>query len=307
MSPVQPGDVGIDYSGYRPPPASVVSDGGRFILRYSAGVGNDAPNAKWKLCGSSEIADATAAGLDFIANSEWYESRITEGAAAGTADGTADLAFWKSRGLARGASIYASWDQNPARLKWRKAAAYLRAYDKALGGYYHVDCYAGTKFLSYALGKKIIRYGWRPNAGSWSGDGLPYQPKLGPAILDTARQATPAHIWQTGSYWYGKQADENVILRTPVGSHLEALNPIPESKPPTPAPVPGLENDDMPLIVYVDRADCVKQNVRWPGIFLLAGSTLAHVATTADVTSLKKAGVKQAVVSLTTYRNLGGK
>jgi hypothetical protein len=114
------GDLGIDTSGARIDDASVHHDGGRFRIRYSAGLGNDQQNAQWKLCRPGEIADAVAAELDFIANSEWYESRITEGAAAGAADGAADLKFWRSRGLAKGASIYVSWDQNPARTKWAR-------------------------------------------------------------------------------------------------------------------------------------------------------------------------------------------
>jgi hypothetical protein len=73
-------DRGIDYSGARPAPAATYKAGGR---RYSAGAGNTQQATQWKLCGVHEIADAVAAGLDFIANSEWYESRITEGAAAG--------------------------------------------------------------------------------------------------------------------------------------------------------------------------------------------------------------------------------
>lgn len=85
------GDVGVDYSGLRPDPAQLVKDGAKFILRYSAGVGNADPATQWKLCGPGEINAALAAGLDFVANCEWYESRITEGADAGAADGAADL------------------------------------------------------------------------------------------------------------------------------------------------------------------------------------------------------------------------
>lgn len=308
---VQPGDVGIDFSGAKLDAPTVAQNAAKFVIRYSAGVGNAAKETQFKLCRPGEIEAAVAAGLDFIANSEWYESRITEGARAGAADGAADLKFWKSRGLAKGASIYVSWDQKPARLKWRAAKAYLVAYDKALGGYYHVDCYAGTPFLRYALSAGVIKYGWRPNAGSWSSDGLPYQPKITDALLEHARAATPAHIWQTGSYWFKNNADEDVILRAPVGSHLAALAataPRPpvvlESHPASPLS-PPLESD-MPLIIRVDKEDCAREKANWPGCFLLAGG-LAHLVKYSDLVALKKAGVKEATVSLATYRNLGGK
>lgn len=235
------GDLGIDYSGARPDPADTKKNGAEFIIRYSAGAGNDQSATAWKLCGLNEIHAAVAAGLDVIANSEWYETRITEGAAAGKVDGAADLKFWKARGLAKGASIYVSWDTDPQQAHWPKADAYLTAYQKALGGYYHVDCYAGTPYLKHAKAKGLIRFGWRPNAGSWSDDGLPYQPDTSTAakrtaLVKQALTATPAHIWQTGNYWFSKQADENMLLRLPVGSHLEQTVPTPNPKP---APKPA--------------------------------------------------------------------
>ncbi len=225
MAQLKVGDVGIDFSGAALKPKRIDHEGGRFMLRYSAGAGRHDPKAQFKLCKKGEIAAAVAAGLDFIANSEWSETRITEGAGAGRADGRADLAFWKSRGLNRGASIYVSWDDTPTHGKWAKADAYLEAYNAALEGYYAVDAYAGTSYLRHALDAGLIRYGWRPNAGSWSNDGLPYQPaKQGRDHIDQALDATPAAIWQTGNYWFGDGADENILLRAACGSHLQAAS-----------------------------------------------------------------------------------
>jgi hypothetical protein len=223
------GDVGIDFSGADLQAKRIRHDGGLFMLRYSAGAGRHDPKAQFKLCKPGEIDTAVTAGVDFIANSEWYETRITEGGAAGRADGQADLAFWKSRGLNKGAAIYVSWDDTPRPGKWALADAYLEAYNGALGGYYAVDAYAGTSYLSHALGKGLIRFGWRPNAGSWSNDGLPYQPAhQGRQHVAQAQGATPAAIWQTGNYWYGKGADENILLRAACGSHLQATgHPVP--------------------------------------------------------------------------------
>lgn len=240
------GDLGIDYSGARPSPAGTFKAGGRFILRYSAGAGNHDSGSAWKLCGTGEIAAAVKAGLDFIANSEWTTGRVTQGATAGKADGAADLVFWKSRGLAKGATIYVSWDAAPVKAKWPATDAYYKAYGAALGGYYNAGAYAGTPYLKHALAAKVITHGWRPNAGSWSSDGLPYQPNTSTAakratLLKLAMAATPAAIWQTGNYWWAKGADENLLLR-PAGSHLQALaaaKPVvkPPAKPPA-KPVP---------------------------------------------------------------------
>lgn len=228
MASPTPGTLGLDWSGARPASSDVYRNGARLVTRYSAGVGNTQPATQWKLCRKGEIADHIKAGLDFLANSEWYESRITEGAAAGLADGKADLAFWRSRGYAKGAGIAVSWDADPVRSRWDAAVAYLRAYGQGLGGYYVVGAYAGTPFLRYALSKGVIVFGWRPNAGSWSNDGLPYQPSTRTAaersaLVARAVAATPAHLLQTGNYWYSKGADENLVLRSGLPTHRAAL------------------------------------------------------------------------------------
>jgi hypothetical protein len=47
-------------------------------------------------------------------------------------------------------------------------------------------------------------------------------------FLVRALAATPAHMIQTGNYWYAKSADENLILRTPGGEpHGRSRNTTP--------------------------------------------------------------------------------
>jgi hypothetical protein len=231
-------DLGVDFSMARP---KLAGSGAKYVVRYSAGAGMASnPATHPKLITPAEFNQLLAEGYDVIANSEWYESRVTEGARAGGTDGAADLALWRSCGLAKGATIYVSWDAHPDVDKWDEVDAYLVAYNKALLGYYKVGAYAGTPYLKHALAKGIIVAGWRPNAGSWSNDGLPYQPDTSTpekraALVALATKATPAHIWQTGNYWFNKSADENLIVRTPVGSHKEALN-VAVPKPPAPKP-----------------------------------------------------------------------
>lgn len=228
--------------------ATAHAQGARFWLRYSAGVGNSNPKSQFKLTKPGEIAALTARGFDFIANSEWYEARITEGAAAGKADGTADLAFWKSRGLARGASIYISWDKAPNSAQYNAVAAYLQAYNAALSGYYKGDgLYAGIPALIEMSRRGLIKHGWIPSAASWSvarqnlkNLGITAPPAVTTWDLwaPTASQVVPAIayllkklagdklvscIWQDGNYAFSKGADEDLVaIAGPLGSHLEA-------------------------------------------------------------------------------------
>jgi LysM repeat protein len=272
VRPLAAFERGIDYSGFKLPsldrPAKF---GARFVLRYSAGAASDPDHEShgdvaWKLCGRHELRRLVAAGYDFVANSEWTTSRITEGADAGAEDGAADLVFWRKRGLAAGASIYVSWDQGqPAPHKHRRLAAYLRAYQKALRGHYHVDLYAGDVAIAAMLERGLIRYGWRAMSDSWSSNGDHFRPgRHWKAEAKQVAKVSPAHIWQTGNSWFGGGADENVILAVPIGSHREALNgkavaPKPDAapKPPVllaaPTPVPPTSGDQATAVTGIYR------------------------------------------------------
>jgi hypothetical protein len=102
-----------------------------------------------------------------------------------------------------------------------------------LGGYYKVGLYGGTPALTEMLRRGVVSKTWRANAASWSSDGLPDFPRTRTlsqrlALVAQGLAATPANLWQTHNYWYGNSADENLALRTPVGSHLEAKGvPVP--------------------------------------------------------------------------------
>jgi hypothetical protein len=274
---LKPGDLGIDYSYARPDLGQVARSGARFVVRYSAGSASDPGHQSYrinsgKLITPGEFKAILAAGMDVIANDEWYTSRITEGAAAGSADGRAAAKLWRACGLAKGASIYVSWDEYPSPTKFAGVGRYARAYRKALGGYYDVDAYGGTGFLKWAMKGLLVKFGWRPNAGSWSNDGLPYQPDTSTAakraaLVKLAVGKTPASIWQTGNYWFHKTADEDLIVRVPVGSHLEAL--AAQSVPaPDPTPTPDPTTDEELSLTPEDKAyldakfNAVEQSLR---------------------------------------------
>ncbi|BCJ39812.1 hypothetical protein GCM10010168_26720 [Actinoplanes ianthinogenes] len=235
-------DRGVDYADFDPKPiGGPAARGAKFIIRYSAGAGSKLAKTQWKLCGKDELRRLLDAGYDVIANSEWYESRVTEGREAGAADGAADLAFWRKRGLARGASIYVSWDEGqPNRHEHDRLAAYLTAYQKALDGRYHVDLYAGDVAIAAMRSRGLIRYGWRAMSDAWSDNGHFYKPGADwRDYAEKVRQVSKAHIWQNGNRWFKGQADENVILRLPVGSHREAAGEAPAVTGTTPEKPPA--------------------------------------------------------------------
>ncbi len=255
-------DRGIDAAT---PPWPNIADpakwGAKFLMRYSAGVGTNQAADQFKLCGVDELRQAVDAGYDFLANSEWYEGRVAEGAGAGKADAQVDGDFWLKRGLAKGASIYCSWDKaqpNPA--LHNAVEDYLGAYNQELAGQYHADLYAGDVAIHAMLAAAAIRYGWRAMADSWSQDGDWYQPGTGwLAAAQRLAPVSPAHLVQNGNRWYNGGADEDVILRLPVGSHLEALagggTAAGPARPITPSPTVPAPADEYEVRQGDDMAD----------------------------------------------------
>jgi hypothetical protein len=240
------GTYGID-SASSVDGAVAFQTGSRFQLRYSAGAGNSVSATQWKLCKPGEIASILATGQDFVANSEWYEDRVTEGAAAGDQDGAADLAFWSSHGLAPGSTIYPSWDRDPDPAKYQAVADYLGHYNAALRGEYVGNgMYAGADALRYLQQHGLIQHAWIPEATSWSGlPGWYYQPTKAQLAETTAAVAKlvpgiASSIWQNGNHWFNGQADEDiVVVGGPIGSHNEAKGGAPApTPPPAPAPAP---------------------------------------------------------------------
>lgn len=333
-----PGTVGLDSATPTINAAQAQANGSRYRFRYSAGVGNSSSKSQGKLTQPGEIAAIVAAGSDFFANSEWYETRPTEGAAAGAADGRADLAFWQSRGLARGASIRVSWDSAPNVSQYGAVEAYLRAYQSALDGYYLGDAlYAGIPALLWFARIGLIKHGWIPESSSWS---FPVKSPLPPLYAPPARtnwdlwQPTPTQvapaisyltgmfagspiesvIWQDFNHRFGTSAstdpragspltDENLVLfGTRFGSHLEALHPAP-----TPEPPPIEEDDAMqPQILTVDKASSDAAGVDWPGSYLVTDLGITHIAPTAGATNNVAAylGLKDVIQLTITYQEL---
>lgn len=284
---VQRGQTGLDWAGAGLTGTQIVANGALFAMRYSAGVGNASPASQFKLCGPGEIASIIHSGADFIANSEWYESRITEGAAAGRADGLADLAFWRTRGLAKGARIYISWDQYPSTAKYNAVQAYLTAYRQAQGGYYNLQLpglYAGSAAIREMRRRGVAGAGWQMMSTSFSDNGLPYQPSKAQIAAAVARPPAGIDLWQTGNYWFHNGADEDVALTSSLGSHLQALNGG-DTAPMTPAEIAQIFHTDNILPAPPDAYGS-PPNKFWSFQTHIYGTTMAVRAIAKIVASL---------------------
>lgn len=253
---------------------AAVAAGARYFFRYSAGVGDSGVGSVFKLMRDGELAEILGAGGDLIANFEFAGDTPTMGAAEGTACGSADLGFWKSKGLAQGSSIYVSWEPGNNAGQWPQVQAFLQAYNAALGGYYVADgMYASIDTLKHFAGLGMIKHGWLPESviamgvpkltmvslglnappavTNWD---LLYQPTksqlpIAMAYLDglVAGSGLESIIWQNGNKWKNGADEDVVLLSGPVGSHLEAAgNPSPIINPtPPPPPPPVIKHGPM--------------------------------------------------------------
>jgi hypothetical protein len=178
------------------------------VLRYSAGAASRQGHPSHQANKPKLITPVEYQQLDryyvVLANSEWYEGRVTEGDLAGQQDGQADFELWAACGYPQGYPVFCSWDKYPNATEIAGVAAYLaghqRGMDAAAGGRYYVtDLYAGENGIRAMQGQGLAPIGWRTMASSWN-DFIP-------------ASQTVAAIVQTGNYWYGNQADENVMAR----------------------------------------------------------------------------------------------
>jgi hypothetical protein len=68
-----------------------------------------------------------------------------------------------------------------------------------------------------------------------------------------------------------------------------------------------------PMIVVVDRKDCARLKVRWPGWFLVtprgaaATPAIEHIDSTSRLHALQATGLPSKTITVATYRGLGGK
>jgi hypothetical protein len=239
------GDLGIDHSYARIDPARTLAAGGKFTFRYSAGVASRSSHPSHslnagKLITPAEFRALLAKGEDVVANSEWYTTRVTEGAGAGKADAQADAELWHACGYAKGASIYCSWDAAPVRSKWTAVDEYLHAYEETLGGPVSRRCLRRHPVPQVGAGPAShpLRLAPKRRLVEQRRAAVPAGTRTAAqraALVKVAVTHTPAAIWQTGNYWFSKNADELMLLRPAIGSHRQALA-APVTKPPAPKP-----------------------------------------------------------------------
>lgn len=114
-----------------------------------------------------------------------------------------------------------------------------------------------------------------------------------------------SHLWHIHLSFYRAYADNYDVI-APIADVFTGIRQT-QSQPTSPKP-PLPQESDMPLILYVDRKDCAKRNITWPGIFLYKGDgTIAHIPTVAAYQAHRAAGCSMKTISVATYRGLGGK
>jgi glycoside hydrolase-like protein len=152
------------------------------------------PDTAGKIVTQSEIAGLLQAGLDVMLNWEWYESRATEGSAAGYQDGTAARQMSEALGYPAGAAIYFSCDMDTR--NFAATNAYFAAARSALGGRYRMGAYGGFNVVNAAHNAGVVDLSWQTVAWSYG------------------HVCSRSSLYQTGDrVWFGSgnECDVNII------------------------------------------------------------------------------------------------
>jgi len=265
------GAIGID-SASRVDSHVAKQKGAVFQVRYSAGAATDVNHQAHhlnahKLLERGELQAILQAGLDFIANDEWFIDRKLGGAAAAEQDAPAVLAYWRAHGLAPGSTIMLNHDTGLADdSDLREFDAYHDRYNRILDGEYVADGFYGPQAVArHLLQGGRIKHFWIPEGASFFEKKAPIDPNYAPPArtnwdlwAPTPAQVKPAiayiHkkladilpalqsvVWQDLNKWFGKAADENIVIKGDrFGSHLDNASPAGEPPvPPATAPVHG--------------------------------------------------------------------
>jgi hypothetical protein len=272
---IQVNQVGVDFAAMPDPQGypGLAHNGARFVCRYSDGTGGGGKRTR-----PHEIADAVAAGLDFLANFEFFEDTPEEGAASGRRHGRADRDFWDERGLAPGAGVIISWEPGNDRSKFTDVAAFVEHYRDAVRR--PVGMYAGLPALVWMRRRELIDFTWLPMSSAASGLDFGDVPQTRYAAkMRQVAEDNALNLVQNRNRWYRQGvdasgnprwgADENIVITMPERpwSHVQALHaaPRPSSGPMHPAvPQPHPHGAPQP-VPSGPGAGKLWQGAPWPG------------------------------------------
>lgn len=252
---------GIDIAWARPSVAQIKAVGAQWVARYLS------PD-KTKNLRYDEIASYAAAGLGTVTVWESSAGRALQGFAAGKADAQAAEVQRKALGLPGDHVHHFAVDTDT---DWPSVLPYFQGVASVLPQA-RVGVYGGIKVIrgAYAAGYRFL---WQTVA--WSAN--VWHPK--------------ATIRQTGGTVLGGDADRDVAMFADFGQFPRPVQPAPAPPAPPPTPAPVHPFKEIQMIMVAPHEDQVPDGTPWPGIFLLNGGHLNHVATPADVTAFKQAGV----------------
>jgi len=244
------GTKGVD-SASRIDPVAAHKSGSAFQVRYSAGAATDPSHPSHaknngKLLQDGELQAILNSGQDFLANDEWSEDRVTEGAHAAEEDAPVTLRFWRQRGLAKGSSIALNLDTGFSQANLPAIEAYFDRTKAIWGGEYVPDRFYGPLECARQLARSgRIKHFWIPEGASYFTPDTPIAGAPAPAnsawdlwaptptqvpfairwlmdqIGDDAKYFDSI-IWQDLNKWFNGQADENIVLKgVRLGSHRD--------------------------------------------------------------------------------------
>jgi hypothetical protein len=155
---------GVDYSGSRPNPLTVLSMGKAFIGRYFG------PGGAWKHASRAECQAAIAVGLNVVTLAEGAKYDPRSGHGMGVSHARSALAAATAAGMPNGRPIYfaVDWDMQPA--DRAHVEAYMTGTADVLS-WPQVGIYGGKYVVDWALDNGFTTWAWQTYAwshGAWN-------------------------------------------------------------------------------------------------------------------------------------------
>ena len=209
---------GVDYSTSRPNPAALKEAGYTFACRYTSKVNAQTTG---KILSAAEAQTLAAAGIDIVANYEWYAGRMKEGYDAGVADAQIGHEQAADAGMPLTRPIYFSADWDAREDEQNAINQYLEGTRDVLGagrtgiyGSYYVLTRAAAYWASAHPGETLWlwqTYAW--SGGAWCPGAHLRQTRNGATVAGASVDINQAQQDDFGQ-WKAGQADPFLYAHT---------------------------------------------------------------------------------------------
>lgn len=252
---VNPGELGVDFSFTKPPPALLLTKGYTYVVGYLTEPPSDVGK---RLLNPLDYVNA---GLGVLLVWEQSATEANKGYDEGRRDGADARRDASALGYPVHIPILAACDTNTTAANAQTQVAYMKGFHETCGT---MGIYGDVDILRATTGYWSI--GWLPNAWSWSGSSR--------ADAVAKGRAAGVHVYQS------------------TGFYIDGLYPVDPNRADIAFPAWGREDEEVKDIMFQDGSGTIwrlmedgsKRGVQWPEEYdmRIAAGAVLQTKTTAQ-------------------------